>query len=99
MYIVRDVFNAKPGKAKNLVEIFKKTGPIIKKGGIRNIRVLTDTVSDYWTVVWEFEVDDLDDYFSMLKKPNPEDTEKIGAAMEGYMEFVKGGHREVFKVE
>ena len=99
MYIIRDVFNAKAGKAKDLVRILKNTEPIFQKKGIRNVRVFADTVSNYWTVVWEFEVDSLNDYFSMLENPNPADAEAIGVAMEGYMEFVKGGHREVLKVE
>ena len=99
MYIIRDVFNTKPGDAKNLVKIFKKTGPIFQKRGIRNIRVLTDTVANYWTVVWEFEVDTLNDYFSILENPSPEDSESVGIAMEGYMKFVTGGHREIYKIE
>ena len=47
MYVVRDVFKAKPGKAKELVAIFKKTIPAMESLGIRNMRVLTDSVSTY----------------------------------------------------
>lgn len=97
MYVVRDVFNAKPGKAKNLVEIFKNTSPHIESIGASNIRILTDTVSNYWTVVWEFQVDSVNDYFNMLN--NKDNAAKVGAAMQGYMDFIQGGHREIFKVE
>ena len=97
MHIVRDVFQAKPGKAKNLVEIFKTTSPHIEALGARNIRVLTDTAANYWTVVWEFEVDSVGDYFTMLN--NKDGAKKVGAAMHGYMDLVQGGHREIFKIE
>jgi len=97
MNIIRDVFKTKPGKAKDLVKIFKNTNPHIEEIGIRNTRILTDTVAGYWTVVWEFEVDKLGDYFAMFD--NPEIAKKVRSTMEGYMDLVEGGHREIFKIE
>jgi len=94
MYIIRDIFSTKPGKAKELVAMFKKSIPSLQKEGIKS-RVPTDTVATYWTVVFESEVDDLDKYFSMAQKRNPE----MEAAMKGYMELVNGGRREIFKIE
>ena len=94
MFIIRDIFNTKPGKAKDLVAMFKKSIPALKKAGFKS-RVMNDTVAGYWTVVFESEVDDLAKYFSMAQKRNPE----MEAAMKGYMELVNGGHREIFKVE
>ena len=63
MYVVRDVFKAKPGKAKQLVQMFKEAEPYFLTRGISKIRVLTDVVSTYWTVVWEFEVNQINDNF------------------------------------
>ncbi len=94
MYIIRDIFNAKPGKAKELAAMFKKSLPSLQKEGFHS-RVLTDTVSNYWTVVFESETDDLQKYFGMAQKRNPE----MEAAMKGYMDLVTGGRREIFKVE
>lgn len=94
MYVIRDIFNTKPGKAKELVAMFKKSIPFLKKEGI-NSRVMTDTVAAYWTVIFESETDDLGKYFGMAQKRIPE----MEAAMKGYMDLVNGGRREIFKVE
>lgn len=92
MYIIREVFNTKPGKAKDLVAKFKKASAAMKKEGF-NMRIMTDTVATYWTVVVEAEVEDLNQFFNMKRNPEMEE------AMQGYMELLNGGHREIFKVE
>ena len=97
MYVVRDVFKAKPGKAKELVAIFKKTIPVMESLGIRNMRVLTDSVSTYWTVVWESEVDDVSVYYNLLE--GRKTSSELEESMKGYMELVTGGHREILKIE
>ena len=97
MFLIRDVFQAKPGQAKHLVAKFKETVPIMKKEGFGDVRILTDFVGSYWTVVMEVEVDDLSKYTNMVRGfTSRPDVEKI---MKGYMDHVTGGHREIFKVE
>jgi len=97
MYVVRDVFHAKPGKAKDLVAKFRAAAPHLAAMGLRNMRILTDTVGDYWTVVAEAEVESLDHYFDVAKRER--DHPQIAAAMAGYMELLTGGRREIFKLE
>ena len=97
MYIVREVFQTKPGKAKDLVHIFKNTKPDFLEMGAKEVRILTDFVANYWTVIMEFEVDEINDYLNMYA--NKPKSDKVGAKMKGYMDFVIGGHREMFKVE
>lgn len=94
MFLVRDVFHAKPGKAKDLVAKLKQAMPHM--GGAK-MRVMTDAVAGYWTVVIESEVEKLDEYLDRARGMggNPE----LGKIMQGYMELVTGGHREVFRVE
>ena len=94
MYIIRDVFNTKPGKARDLVSKFKKAAPAMKKAGFK-VRVMTDAVATYWTVVLEIEVSDIPAYFENIRVRIPE----VDKAMQGYMELVNGGYREIFKVE
>ncbi len=54
MYLIREVFQAKPGKAKDLVKMFKAAMVHFQKEqGISNVKVMTDVVSNYWTVVVE----------------------------------------------
>jgi hypothetical protein len=53
MYLVRDIFQCKPGKAKELVKKFKQTIPYMEKQHLKNVRIMTDIVANYWTVVLE----------------------------------------------
>jgi hypothetical protein len=96
MYLIRDVFNAKPGRAKDLVAKFKQVMPHMNGPGVRSWRVLTDTVAGYWTVVAETEVEDLQAYFDLARNQPPPQVEE---AMKGYMDLVHGGHREIFRIE
>jgi len=45
MYVVRNVFKAKPGKAKELVAKFKQAERFMQGEGVVKSRILTDTVS------------------------------------------------------
>ncbi|MFN2385161.1 MAG: hypothetical protein ABR576_02570 [Thermoanaerobaculia bacterium] len=96
MFLIRDVFNTKPGKAKDFVAKVKKAMPHMRTPGVRNMRVMTDTVAGYWTVVCETEVDKLEAYFDAATESQSPEAEE---AMKGYMDLVKGGHREVFRIE
>lgn len=92
MYIVRDVFTAKPGKANALAEKFTAAKPHFQGEGISVGKIMVDSVASYWTVVLEMEVEDLDAYFNLAENPSARE------AMEGYMEFVQEGYREIFRV-
>jgi hypothetical protein len=96
MYLVRDIFNTKPGKAKELVAKFKIAMPLFASIGAPPVRIMTDTVANYWTVVIESEVENLQTFFDMMRTPPPPEAAK---AMEGYMDLVNGGRREIFKIE
>jgi len=97
MYLVRDIFKAKPGKSKQLVEMFRSTSDHLETKGIRNIRVLTDVASTFWTVVWEFEVEEINDYFEMSR--NLDSNAEVYDSLEGYKEHVLEGSREIFRIE
>lgn len=97
MYIIRDIFRTKPGKAKELASIFKKAYPLMKSPGIKDFRILTDSVAAYWTVVLEFGVDDIRDYFDFVE--GRRSNKELNDTMKGYMDLVVEGHREILKVE
>jgi len=98
MIVIRDVFRCKPGMAKVLIEQFKKAMPLMMNDAEQtgNYRILVDAVSTYWTVVIESEAESLAEFEKRMSemKPSPE-AEK---AMEGYMDNVDGGYREIFRV-
>ena len=97
MYVVRDVFQCKPGKAKFLAEMFKRTLPTLEKlESFRNCRVMVDAVASYWTVVLEAEVESLAVFESHMATfgARPE----VQEALKGYMDLVEGGRREIFRI-
>lgn len=97
MYLIRDVFRCKPGKAGELARRFKQTIPSMEQeDGFRNCRVLVDYVASYWTVVLQAEVDDLGQFEHHMRSygSRPE----VREALEGYMELVQEGHREIYRI-
>lgn len=96
MYLVRDTFNCKPGKAKELVKKFKQTIPFMEVQDLKNVRVMTDVVSNYWTVVLEGEVENL---AAFENHKGFTSQEKVREIMAGYMDLVEGGKREIFQIE
>ena len=97
MYLVRDIFKAKLGKSKQLVEMFRSTSAHLETKGIRHIRILTDVSSTFWTVIWEFEVEEINDYFEMSR--NVDSNSDVYDSLEGYKEHVIEGKREIFRIE
>lgn len=96
MYLIRDTFQCKPGKAKELVKKFKQTMPYMQKQHLKNARVMTDIVSNYWTVVLEGEVETLAQFENHKGFTSQPEVKEI---MAGYMDLVEGGKREIFLIE
>ena len=97
MYVVRNVFRTHPGKAKELVAKFQAASPLLAGQGLRNTRILTDVVADFWTVVVENEVDDPQAFFAA--NDSRQGQQAARDALAGYMDLVQTGRREIFKVE
>lgn len=97
MFVIRDVFRCRPGKAKELVEKFKRTlASIEENDGFRNSRIMVDAVAEYWTVVIEADCEKLEDFEKHLREygTRPE----VVDAMQGYMDLVVEGRREIFRI-
>lgn len=97
MYLVRDVFRCKPGKAKLVVEKLRATIAVTEQGdGFRNCRLLVDFVAAYWTVVFEAEFEKLEQFEHHMAHygSRPE----VQQAMAGYLDLIEGGHREIFRI-
>lgn len=97
MYVVRDVFNCKPGKVRPMVEKFKELSRLMAEMGQEPMRLLTDLSGEpYWTVIAESRVERLDDFFSAKQQM---DDERVRAAMAGYHDLVESGRREILRIE
>lgn len=96
MYLVRDTFQCKPGKAKELVNKFKQTIPFMEEQHLKNVKIMTDVVSNYWTVVLEGEVESLATFENHKGFTSQQ---KVKDIMAGYMDLVEGGKREIYQIE
>lgn len=99
MYIVREVFTAKPGQASKLAKLFKKMS---KTPGMEG-RIMTDMVGPYNTVVMEMEVESLAKWEEeMMKyrsgKPEAPTDPELAKEMEHYHEMYISGRREVYQI-
>ncbi len=97
MYLIREIFHTKPGKAKELVNKFKQTKPYMEKSGFNEFKIMTDIATTYWTVVLESEVEDLGMFAREIRGETSQP--EMGKIMEGYMDLVEGGQREIYLIE
>ena len=98
MYQIREVFQANPGKAKELVKMFKQADPHFENiQGIKRVIVLTGIVSTCWTVVVKMETEDIIGFFSNLRSATMSD--ELKDIMKGYMNRLEGGKRKIFIIE
>ena len=98
MYVVQETFHAKPGKAKELVKKFKAAVPYFEQTEQgSNFKVMTDVASNYWTVLMQYEVEDIGGFITNLRSATG--TPELQEIMKGYLDLVEGGKREIFILE
>jgi hypothetical protein len=91
----------KPGKVRPMVEKFLAMSKLNKKVGMPPMRVMTDFCAEqYWTVVSEMEVPDLEAFAKMMASGgSAEDRKQFEEIMKGYHDLVDHGKREIYKIE
>ena len=94
MLVIRNVFQCKPGQAKALVKMFKET---MARAQMSKARVLTDVASSFWTVVFETEAESLGAWEQEFERMSAR--ADLRKPMEGYMNLVDSGRREIFRIE
>ena len=93
MYIVRDRFKAKPGMASKLAALFKE---VMSQQKDAKVRVLTDYVGPYNSVIMEFEVADLGAFEKRMKEYS--EGKDMRDKMKGYTDMYLTGDREIYRV-
>jgi len=102
MYLIRELMYCKPGKVRPMVEKFIAMSKLSEKLGMPKMRVMTDFAAEqYWTIVSEMEVPDLQSFERMMSNPqgSPDDLKKFDEIMKGYHDLVDHGKREIYKIE
>ena len=96
MYLIREIFTAKPGNASKLAKLFKKMN-------MPGARIMTDMVGPYNTVVMEMEVKSLAEWEKQMQdmkagKPDPNMDPKVMEEMRNYTEMYLTGRREIYQI-
>jgi len=96
--IIREVFTAKPGQASKLAKLFKKGF-----AADPTVRVMTDLVGNYNTVIVETQVKSLAEFEKQMEdyksgKPDPKMDPKVAEEMSKYTEMYQTGRREIFQI-
>jgi hypothetical protein len=98
MIIVRETFTAKPGQAGKLAKLFRKAFP--KEN---NMRVMTDYIGNYNTVVIEMQLKNLAEFEKQTEdykagKPDPNMDPKAAEELSKYTEMYLTGRREIYTI-
>jgi len=98
MIVVRNVFKLKFGKTREAVELFKEGAGNMKRLGFGRVpvRLLTDVVSDFYTLVLEQTFESLADFENTVKGLMANAEWK--AWYQKVIPLVESGHREIFSV-
>ena len=102
MLMIRDIMYCKPGKVRPMVEKFVAMSKLGETMGMPRMRVMTDFCAEqYWTVVSEMEVKDMQTFEQMMSSPqgSDDDMKKFEEIMKGYHDLVDHGKREIYKLE
>lgn len=94
MYVVRETLNAKPGMASKMAKAFKAMADTVK--GRYTIRVMTDVIGPFNTVLFETEVPSLDEFQRLEEELMGRDD--VREIMKGYTDMYLTGKREVFRL-
>jgi hypothetical protein len=98
MYLLREVFQAQRGKAPDLVAGFKILDHVLTQAGCTNSHIYVDYTGSMDTVVYQFEVDSLDRYYTMERGifVDPDDDTK--SLIDLFNTNATAGHREIYQV-
>ncbi len=99
MVLVRLVFQAKFGKAADVVAGMKEMAATMQASGgrARHVRILTDLSGRFDTVVQELEYDTLDGFLQDLAAMSS--APESQADSERGLEFMEGGYKEYYTIE
>jgi len=98
MILVRDVFRLKFGKAREALAAWKEMGEYIVKAGQKDssIRILTDLVGPYYTLVLETTAPNLAGYEAQGQKLMGDNQWRT--VYQKFTPLVESGYREIFTI-
>jgi hypothetical protein len=98
MYMVREVIQAQRGKAPEIVTGFSVLDQMFEQAGYTNRRIYVDYDGRMDTVVYQVELESLDDYFSGERANFVDPAEDTKALIDLFNTAGRSGYREIYEV-
>ena len=98
MYMMREVYRAQRGKAPEVIAALNTLDKVFEQAGYTNRRIFVDYDGPMDTVVYEFELESLDQYYSMERGFFADPDEDAQALIDAFNNNAQAGHRELYEV-
>ena len=98
MYLLREVFQAERGKAPEIVAAFKALDRWFEGAGYTNRRIAVDCTGPMDTVVYQWELESLDQYFAMERGTFVAPDEDTQALIDAMNTNAAAGSKEIYEV-
>jgi hypothetical protein len=96
--MLREVMQAERGKAPEIVALYKVLDRMFEQAGYKNRRIFVDYDGPMDTVVYQCEVESLDEYFTGERQAFVDPDEETKALIDGMNGNAKSGRREIYEV-
>jgi hypothetical protein len=96
--MLRNVYRADRGKAPEIVAAFKTLDQWFEKVGYTNRRIYVDYAGPMDTVVFQWELESLDQYFAMERATFVEPDKNTQALIDAMNNNAKSGSKEIYEV-
>ncbi len=97
MYMLREVCTAQRGKAPEVVEAFRMLDQVLEQaGGYTNRRIYVDYAGPMDTVVYQYEMESLDAYFTMERAVF--DDPQAKPLIDALNTNARSGYKEIYEV-
>ncbi len=102
MYMIREVYNAKPGCAPAIVEVMKAIDAWFISMGWAKSKIYADFDGRMNTLVMETEVESLDEYYKIERSAYEKPPEERDPQFQGLVDQINNnlyaGNREIWEV-
>jgi hypothetical protein len=98
MYMVREVFHAERGRAPEIVAAFKTLDGWFEQAGYTNRRIYVDYTGPMDAVVYQWELESLDQYFAMERGTFVEPDDDTRALIDAMNSNARSGFKEIYEV-
>jgi hypothetical protein len=98
MYMMREIYQAGRGKAPEVLAALKTLDKIFEQAGYTNRRIYVDYDGPMDTVVYQFELESLDQYYTMERGFFVDPDEDAKALIDVFNSNATAGHRELYEV-